>query len=438
MSSHAKLSPSSASRWKSCTASVAAHAGIDDNGGSDAARWGTTAHEIASRCLSESVDPQAFLGQFLLFLRNKATGERVESILASEISLQAEYDTYTREHRVEVTQDMVECVEKYVNDVLTLYDLLGGQLFIEKAVPIGHITGEKDATGTSDASLLTGRRLFVIDLKGGLRQVDAFYNVNGEVELNDQLAMYADGMIEKYQLRGVVDDITLMIMQPRCKHVSEITVKYDVLQAHIQGLREAAERTRNSPEFKPTSDNCHFCKARGRCKAQEDAVFGETLIDFDTKPRLKPVPTVNLGRAYELRGLVESWVSGVTSAMYRELEQGNTVQSPSGATYKLVEGKQKPAHWVDEENVLTLLELFKVPVADRFKTTLNSPAQIKKLGEPVSGGRGKPPLRLALITAEQWESISNLTHRDPPNLTITTSDDPRPKQDKNSLNDLFN
>lgn len=62
---HAKLSPSSADRWTSCTASINAQEGIP-NTNSDASRDGTCCHQILAECLENpELDLQSYLGRVM-------------------------------------------------------------------------------------------------------------------------------------------------------------------------------------------------------------------------------------------------------------------------------------------------------------------------------------------------------------------------------------
>ena len=59
---HAVLSPSSADRWMTCTASVAATAEIPDTPSSFADE-GTLAHELAANCLMKGHEPTDYIGK---------------------------------------------------------------------------------------------------------------------------------------------------------------------------------------------------------------------------------------------------------------------------------------------------------------------------------------------------------------------------------------
>ncbi len=66
MAKHAKLSPSSADRWVSCTASIDAQHGIP-NESSEASRDGTMCHQMSEEVLRDGIDPQSYLGRKMVF-----------------------------------------------------------------------------------------------------------------------------------------------------------------------------------------------------------------------------------------------------------------------------------------------------------------------------------------------------------------------------------
>ena len=64
MTTHAKLSPSSAHRWSRCPGSVALEAKYPDNSG-PAALDGTRTHMLLEMCLVTCMDPMMMVGQEL-------------------------------------------------------------------------------------------------------------------------------------------------------------------------------------------------------------------------------------------------------------------------------------------------------------------------------------------------------------------------------------
>ena len=76
---HATLSPSSASRWMACPASVRLSEGIPNTSSIFAAE-GTACHELAALCLQQEMDPTTFIDEWV----DIETGKIIETVLAEE------------------------------------------------------------------------------------------------------------------------------------------------------------------------------------------------------------------------------------------------------------------------------------------------------------------------------------------------------------------
>lgn len=144
---HARLSPSSASRWVSCTASPAASDGVAKTG-NDASRQGTVCHQVQEECLLDpSRDLMAYVGREYWFGTDGA----------GQVEAWAEHWPHTDvspEHSVEVTEEMVEAVVAALAYINQQIELFGGELLVEQRVPIGQFTGEDGAHGSADVILL--------------------------------------------------------------------------------------------------------------------------------------------------------------------------------------------------------------------------------------------------------------------------------------------
>lgn len=202
MSAHAKLSPSGAHRWMACPGSVVLEGDFPDTS-SVYADEGTAAHTLASWCLEGKTNADIFKGEEI------AVGER--KFLVDDAM-------------VDYVQDYVKLVREYAQD---------GTLLVEQRVPIGHLTGEEGATGTSDAVIIKGNELMVVDLKYGM-------GVKVDATNNPQLQMYALGALEEFELLGDFEYVTMVIHQPRLNHVSEWWVPVAVLHEFAHQVRDAA------------------------------------------------------------------------------------------------------------------------------------------------------------------------------------------------------
>ena len=206
---HAKLSPSGAHRWMRCPGSVVLEAQYPDSG-SVYAREGSAAHELAALILeTEAESAQPYVGR------------------------EIEFRDGDEEVVWKITQDMADHVDNYVKLVREKAE--GKTLLVERKVPIGHITGETGATGTSDAIVLdtANKTIEVIDLKYGM-------GVKVFADGNEQAQMYALGALEEYGIVGDFEHVVMTIHQPRLNHVAEHWLTVEELQAFAEKVRDAA------------------------------------------------------------------------------------------------------------------------------------------------------------------------------------------------------
>ena len=369
---HARLSPSSASRWMTCPGSAALCDGEEDEG-SEYAAEGTAAHELAERILL-GADGKTLVGQ-------------------------------RAENGVKWTKDMLRDVMVYVTLVQDMVASTGGKLHVEVKVPIGHLTGEEDAHGTSDEIIVTDEELIVGDLKFG-RGVEV-----SAVE-NEQLRIYALGALEKIQEDDPLylpKTVRLVISQPRLHAVSEWSEPLESLLAFGEKVKAAAQECGHATTLKalmdppvwaeqmlnPSEDACRWCKAKAVCPKLQ----AEVIALFDTvDPNSEPENAV-LGEAMAKVGLVEGWCKAIRARCESELLAGNGVPG-----WKLVKGRNGPRKWADADEAEALLKTMKLRVDKMYDLSLISPTtaeelatekvlgprQWKKLLEHITRSEGKP------------------------------------------------
>lgn len=362
---HAKLSPSGAHRWMSCPASVVLEAQYP-NESSSFAREGRAAHELAAMVL-ENEDPsaQGYVGKQVEFYDNDAP------VLWT------------------VTQDMADYVDDYVKLVRDLAK--GSTLLVERKVPIGHLTGEDGASGTSDVVIVdtTGHNLTVVDLKYGMGvRVDALQN--------PQLMMYALGALEEYDVLGDFETVSMYIHMPRLNYVSEYHVRTQELLDFGNDVRAAAAGVRLAESldltdatdplvagfFSPGEKPCRFCKAKATCPALRaevtEVVGGSASIDdfADFLPETVNAETGDnyLPIAMSKVDLVEAWCKSVRAETERRLLAGQKVDG-----YKLVEGKRGSRKWGEEKAVEELFKSFRMRQDEMYDFSLISPTTAEKV-----------------------------------------------------------
>lgn len=393
---HAQFSPSAADRWMNCPASIA----LAQNTSSKYADEGTAAHTLASRALEYQKDADFFIGE--------------EIQVGNNIWV--------------VTEEMAGYVQEYLDD---LRGRVGdGTLMFEQRVYFSDAIGVPDQGGTSDGIILSGdcKRLTVEDLKYGMGvQVDA--------EENKQMMTYAVGTLETFSaIVDEVEEVTLVICQPRLGHISEWTCSIERLRQHAAELKEAAAQALYACEFVgepiphelfgPSEKACMWCSIKATCDAHRQHISAIVYDDFEVldKPELLDVigePQVpaadRLGLLYGALNMVESWCTAVRAEVERMVAGGLDVIGPDGERMKLVEGKKGRRAWIDEAAAIAALAGQLTP--DKYyqpQKVITVSAAEKLLGK---GKGGKDRFR---------EQFANVYTQAPGKAHVTLGSDPRP------------
>lgn len=430
---HANLSPSSAKRWTSCTASPAAQEPYP-NETSAASRPGTCGHQMAAECLLNDINAAGYFGRTMEFWT--LNGKQGES-WSDETPAGARVL-----HTHVVDRPLIEMVQSYVNFVRNLRDTLGATIIVEQRVPIGHITGEEGATGTSDCILLTPSEIICIDLKLGRGAVKAYDKLRDEtydlltgdpvppvLRMNLQAALYIAGAIEQYGLLGDFTSCRAIIVQPALASVSEYGCSIDELNELLDWLSERAEATRTNPEFVPSSDNCFFCRARFDCHARNKEALSTALDGFEDldTATVKPITLYKLGDLYDRIDLLRQWCNDVEAKVMRELMLGKKVTRSDGLRFVLKKGRSKSKEWIDTQTVERLLKSWRIRETDMYVKKIISPTQAEKIAETSKGrhrdkGLPKPP-----IGKQHWNELQEYIKQEDGAPVIALETDPRPR-----------
>ena len=434
---HARLSPSSADRWTSCTASPAAQDGIP-NENSDASRQGTTCHQMQEELLlNKDLEPQNYIGRTLVFWHDAENDVRGETWADQDgFCIPAAHV----EAEVTVTEAMVDAVMSAVTFIREQHALLGGELLVEQRVPIGQFTGEDDAYGSADVILLGATWVAVFDSKFGRKRVDAAKVlqaervdfITGEVHPeqrgpNLQMASYALGAVHEHDLFGAIEQATMVVVQPFIGHTDSYSCSIGELRDVERFMAAKAEETRSAPRYVPNFDNCFFCRAKGRCDAQTHRAlstvfdgFGEADVGTVSPPNL-----LTLGSQYALVPFVEQWAKDVTDATRKALSDGEPVVRGDGAAYKLVAGKTGARTWVDEAAAAEVLTRARLKREDMYVFKLISPTMAEKLASAKKPKKGEAP-QPAALPPSKWRELQDLITRSEGAPTIALATDPRP------------
>jgi len=212
---HAKLAPSSASRWVACPGSVGLESLIPEPPQSEAAREGTEAHDVAAQMLASwpRYDPGWF------------------------------------------PSEPQEACRVYCELVAPLGEL--GTLHIESREQY-----TADIWGTVDAWVFDANRnaVYVADFKYGFAPVEALENW--------QLIAYAAAVAQRINPTPATY-FELIICQPRAWHIEGRIRRWGVtwaeLQPYISDLAVAALQAMAPGAPTKTGPHCKYCKARYSC-----------------------------------------------------------------------------------------------------------------------------------------------------------------------------
>ena len=405
MAQHAVLSASGAPRWTRCVGSLALSKDIVETS-SKYADEGTAAHEVAQMCLEQGQDASAFAGRVITVGRGEGA-QRTET-------------------RWEVTEEMVDAVQRYVDVVRNL----GGELLIEQQVDFSRWIEAPDSFGTSDAIVILGNELVVCDLKYGK-------GVRVEAEDNEQLMLYALGSLDVADLIGAeIETVRLMIVQPRIPHVSEHVVTVAELEQFALRARIAARHAMHQyagkaePKLTPGEKQCRFCRAKGICPAlanevKEMATGAAGVDDFEdltldaTKAGLVSTDADLLSSMMAKVDLIEGFATALRAEVERRLVQG--VEVPG---FKLVAGKKGARAWVDATEAEATLKAMRLKQEQMYDFKLISPTAAEKLAKAGTlGARQWGKLQDYITQAQGKPSVAPVTDPRPAISVATTPED---------------
>jgi len=311
MAQHALLSASSAHRWLACPPSARLCADKQDVG-SVYALQGTDAHSLCEHKLKQalgmdSADPTEHLTFY---------DEEMEQCAN-------DYAAYVMELVAEAKQT---CKDPVV--------LIEQRLDFSQYVPEGF--------GTGDCVIVADGTLTVVDYKYG-------QGVEVLADDNPQMCCYALGALELFDGIYDINEVRMVIFQPRRENISVCTMpKEDLLRWAQDELAVKAKLAyEGGGEFK-AGDHCRFCKVKATCRKRAEYNLELAKYDFEMPDTLENDEIAAIiTKAEELA----SWAADVKEYALR--------QALSGVKYdgwKVVEGRSN-RRYTDEGIVAKTVEL---------------------------------------------------------------------------------
>lgn len=319
---HAKLSPSSSSRWMACPGSVNMAGEITrEEKPSPYAEEGTKAHDL-SKLMFDNPNEEWFEGY------------------------DDEMHTYVREYFNYVITHHIPGTEIYTEITLALQKYIPGSF------------------GTSDNVIvdLPNKTLHVFDLKYGR-------GVRVSAIGNSQARIYALGALLAFDKEKQIEKIVIHICQPRMNHLETEELTKKELMKFARQVKIAAKKTQDpDAPLIPGETQCRWCKANAECKALKDFTYetiSEEFEDLDTKL----MPLKELSKVLMQKKLIEKFLKDVEDRVTEILIEGSNVPG-----FQIGFGRSN-RKWDDNAEEFLIEKLGK----DAFQKSLITLAKAEKL-----------------------------------------------------------
>lgn len=281
MTAHARLGPSAADRWMTCSASVeliqslADRGIVDPSASSVYADEGTAAHEVRQISLELGVDPHDFIGRTI----------------------------YVGGAPYPVTHEMADFLQPGIDWIREHTDAPDVEIRVDLSPWL------PKQFGTLDAGFIVGRSLYLSDLKFGMGE-------NVSPDANNQQMLYALGYWH-FKGRPTIRNIVICIDQPRLGGLKFWECDFETLMAFSATVEAAyAKIISGETEFMPTPKGCRWCKAKDAvpakgytgCPAYNQKqldVFMGAFDDLDAEPNFPETLTPER-RAYVVEHAAEA------------------------------------------------------------------------------------------------------------------------------------
>ncbi|WP_294476225.1 DUF2800 domain-containing protein [uncultured Bacteroides sp.] len=377
--SHAILSPSSASRWLSCTPSARLETQYPDKAG-DFAKEGTLAHEF---------------GELWLKIHSKL----IDNVRWAKRISELRKDPLYSESLEEYTGGYADFVwEKYQLAQKTTSDAV---LRIEEKIDLTAYVPE--GFGTGDAVILADGTMEIIDLKYGK-------GVRVSAAENKQMMLYALGALDMFGFMYAIHTVRMTIYQPRLDNVSEWEIPVEELL--MWGTSELAPRAKmayaGEGSFVP-GKHCQFCRAKAQCRALTEKNLEVAKHEFDDASLLSDN---EISKVLEQMDIIKNWMSAVEEYALQAALSGKVFPG-----FKLVEGRSI-RKYADEKKVADRLlengyksdliyEPAKLKTITAMEKLVTKKAFAAILGDLIIKPQGKPTLVPVSDKRQEWNSAEN-------------------------------
>ena len=303
---HAVLSASASKRWLNCPPSAKLNAEIPDIT-TEYAKEGTDAHELAEYKVNQ-----------LLGIKADNPAENL--------------DYYNQE-----IEDCTDSYAQYIAEQMSQYSspvvMAEQRLDFSRYVPGGF--------GTGDCIIVADDVLTVIDFKYGK-------GVVVEAEYNPQMMLYALGALEMFSILYDINEVKMVIFQPRIENISEFSMSVpDLLNWAENELRPKAEHAAKGEGEFCAGEHCRFCKVKATCRKRAEYNLAIAKYDFAPPDMLQDS---EIAMILERADSLTAWAADVKEYALSEALKGRKWNG-----YKVVEGRSN-RKYTDEKAVVSAVK----------------------------------------------------------------------------------
>jgi len=290
MGEHALLGPSGAHRWLNCTPSARLEQQFPEST-SDYAEEGSLAHEICELKLRKHfIDPM---------------GPRIFKNKLKKL----------QENRL-YQDEMLRHTDTYLNHIQGLVHGYASPPYITVERKLSYSKYVPEGFGTADCIIIGGNVMHVIDFKYG-------QGVPVSAHKNPQMMLYAVGAILEYSMLYNIEQIVMVIIQPRLNSITEFIMSADDLLYWVtNSVMGLAERAWKGEGEYLSGEHCKFCRANSLCRAR--AEFNTSLEEYGYR---KPPLLTNdeVGEILEKAQDLAKWAADIEKYALAEILKGTEI-----------------------------------------------------------------------------------------------------------------
>ena len=387
MGHHARLSPSSASRWMNCPGSINKIGDLPSTAGMPA-MMGTAAHKVIEFMLQNGkTDASEFLG-YIVQVHGPGTEESLIFASGDPLALSEKPGWFA----FPVNDEMVYGVQTMIDEVERVRgDMMEPTLYTERFLDMSWL--DDRLGGTADVTLvdLMDDWIHLFDYKNG--------RVVVEVVDNEQMKNYAVGLLHEHPDKA---GVKVHLVQPNASHEDGIIREAEYTAVELRKfekeLKKAADATSKPNAPLRAGEWCMYCPAKESCEEFAALALREAAADFGSEPDefALPVPSMvgegagepysdpaeyceALARKAKWIPLLDQWARDIHRRIQIELVNRHPV-----GDWKLVRGRANRQWSPDEVTVQSVFnDKWGIPDDYLFEAPkMKSPAQVEKATIP--------------------------------------------------------